>query len=313
MGQAGKNKVINGAMQVWQRGTTATTTGAGYYTADRWASFMPTGSGTMSQETTTLPTGFRYGMKFTASATATCNYYNTIETAITIPLVGQTVTLSIYAWGTAGNTLALQLRESSTVDQGFTGAFTTILNSPITLTTTPTRYSATVTIPSTTKTLQIVTGTSSTIANGTFISFTGVQLEAGSIATPFQTASGGSIQGELAMCQRYYFRTSPGAAQRVFGTGFNQQTTLATALVVFPVEMRIRPTALEQSGTAADYAIGHGNGTETALNGVPTFGGYTTNRGGTVSGTVASGLTAGQGNYFIANGSAGYLGWSAEL
>ena len=98
-----KNRIINGAMNIWQRGTTSTTTGAGYYTADRWASYMPSGSGTISQDTTAVPAGFQYGLRFTSGgASSICNFYQTIETSNCYDLAGQNATLSFYASGTAG-------------------------------------------------------------------------------------------------------------------------------------------------------------------------------------------------------------------
>ena len=50
------NPVINGGMDIWQRGTSTTTTSAGYYTADRWASWIDSGSGTIAQDTVNIPT-----------------------------------------------------------------------------------------------------------------------------------------------------------------------------------------------------------------------------------------------------------------
>jgi hypothetical protein len=195
----------------------------------------------------------------------------------------------------------------------YTGA-TLALSTSATLTTTWQRFTVTGTLAATATEITPQFGYTPTGTAGAndWFEITGVQLDVGSVALPFRTY-GGTIQGELAACQRYYFRTSPASAQRSFGSGFNQGTTTATAVVVYPVTMRVRPTALEQSGTAADYAIAHGNGTETAFSAVPTFGPYTTDRAGTVNATVASGLTAGQGSFIISNGSAAYLGWSAEL
>jgi hypothetical protein len=56
------------------------------------------------------------------------------------------------------------------------------------------------------------------------IDFWGIQVEAGSTATAFQTATG-TIQGELAACQRYYYRIYGTANNTNFGSGFCDSTT----------------------------------------------------------------------------------------
>jgi hypothetical protein len=72
--------------------------------------------------------------------------------------------------------------------------------------------------------------------------------------------------------------------------------------------MRSAPSALEQSGTAADYNINSG-GAAVTCSSVPAFLTATTNNA-TTTFTVASGLTTGNGA--LGRG-LGYLAWSAEL
>ena len=79
----------------------------------------------------------------------------------------------------------------------------------------------------------------------------------------------------------------------------------------FPVTMRTKPTALEQTGTAGDYKIANAAGTGVVCNAVPTFAVSSTIMG-TLSWTVASGVVAGNATVFFATSNA-YLGWSAEL
>jgi hypothetical protein len=142
---------------------------------------------------------------------------------------------------------------------------------------------------------------------------TGVQLEVGSVATPFERRPYGT---ELALCQTYYYKVqgSGTGASNLF-TGYNQSTTSAQGITYFPVTMRDRPTALEQSGTAADYLVAHGAGSATACSAVPTYAGGATKDSALTTFTVASGLTAGQGSRGAsASGNTNaYLGWSAEL
>jgi hypothetical protein len=77
----------------------------------------------------------------------------------------------------------------------------------------------------------------------------GVQLEAGSTATPFQTATG-TIQGELAACQRYYYRfTNTTANPSYLGIGTYYSTTTCYIVLQWPVTMRIAPTIATSSQT----------------------------------------------------------------
>ena len=84
-------------------------------------------------------------------------------------------------------------------------------------------------------------------------------------------------------------------------------------MIPYPVTMRIKPTALEQSGTAANYRIIYSN-TATACNSVPTFSAITSEINAGVNFFVASGLTTGIGlGAQVTPATTAYLGWSAEL
>jgi hypothetical protein len=76
---------------------------------------------------------------------------------------------------------------------------------------------------------------------------TGVQLEVGSVATPFERRPYGT---ELALCQRYYWRMINGGSQAI-GTGGYYNSTDIRVVVNFPVAMRIAPSVVSSSG--ADY------------------------------------------------------------
>jgi hypothetical protein len=155
------------------------------------------------------------------------------------------------------------------------------------------------------------TGATSVVGtNGATFYITGVQLEKGTQATSFDYRPYGT---ELALCQRYYWRFKANNNVSIFSTGLNTGTTAARHVLPFPVPMRAAPSSLEQSGTASDYRLWHGSGTTTNLSAVPAFD-TATEYNGHISLTVASGLTGGGFSMMIANtGTAGYLGWSAEL
>jgi len=150
--------------------------------------------------------------------------------------------------------------------------------------------------------------------NGATFYVTGVQLEKGTQATSFDYRPYGT---ELALCQRYYYKIGPGFGNDINLplNGFAGNTTVALLTIPFLVSMRAAPTALEQSGTAADYAIRYAGGTVANCSAVPTF------VSGNVFGsqvllTVASGLTAGgtiSGRTGTATGNNAYFGFPAEL
>ena len=205
---AGKNAVINGGMDIWQRSTSSSTLG-NYTTADRWYVGAYSGTGTFAQESTTVPSGSRYSLKFTASATSQPYAYQVIETANAQQFAGQTVTLSSKLAASTSTAIAVGLEYSTSTDAAVGGSWTGITPSAGgTATPTSTTFisgTATFAVPSTAKSLRVGFYTVSTIASAVVLYIGQVQLETGSIATPFSRA-GGTLSGELAACQRYYFK-----------------------------------------------------------------------------------------------------------
>jgi len=156
-------------------------------------------------------------------------------------------------------------------------------------------------------------GTSSSVKlistlNATF-QITGVQLERNTTATPFEWIP---YTTELQLCQRYYYRVTPGFVGGRFGTGQVYSSTAAIVLTSFPVSMRTAPAAIEQNGTASHYAVLNSRGSGVTCTAVPSFNQSTTILSETVF-TVASGLTAGNSTVGLVLNSNAYLGWSAEL
>jgi hypothetical protein len=327
---AGKNKIINGDFGIWQRGTSFTSPG---YSADRWNcnnGLMTSFSATRQTFTpgTAPVSGYEgtYYIDLAGTLSNASTGYNQFENRIEDVRVfaGQTVTLSFWAKGSTSGTINSVLSQNF----GTGGTAGEFLTTPVnhSITTSWTRFSQTVTLPSisgktvgTSSYLKVMIiknmGTSyPTYGTANYtgtLSLWGVQLEQGSTATAFQTATG-TIQGELAACQRYYYRMTPlTTGDSFFGTGFAASSTSGLFVVTFPVTMRKQPTALEQSGTAADYRIRYSTGTN-ACSSVPTFDAaepFTA----FVNFTVSSGLTTGQAIVGRSGNTSGYLGWSAEL
>ncbi len=93
--------------------------------------------------------------------------------------------------------------------------------------------------------------------NGATFYITGVQLEVGSTATPFERRMYGN---ELALCQRYYYLHVSGTAQFI-GTGWMYDASNFACSIHFPVTMRTTPTLSATSGTNY-YSFDRNGGTD---------------------------------------------------
>ena len=332
-GQAGKNKIINGDFSVNQRSFTSTTT-SGTYGFDRWTTQLTDGTSTYSAQTFTpgaAPVAGYEGTNF-ARLVSTGQTLTTAQTRLrqliedVRTFADQSVTVSFWAKASTGTpNIAVNVGQSF----GSGGSSSVVVNGQkFAITNAWVRYSKTFIVPSINgKTIGTSsnffvnlwtsagsdrnTDTDSLGIQSVTVDFWGVQVEYGSKATPFQTATG-TIQGELAACQRYYFRYTPDSNVRAMGQGTAISTTLALINVPYPVPMRITPTALEQSGTAANYVTMNAAAGQNALTVVPAFDAITTNRLGIIL-TTSAGLVAGNSTYLFSASTSGYLGWSAEL
>ena len=325
-GQAGKNKIINGDFGIWQRGTSFSNPASLAYTADRFAIFYD-GTGatrTISQQTFTTGAapvaGYegRFFYRYAVSAAGTSNTTNLLRQYIenVRTFAGNTVTVSFWAKAAANLTIAkIDFTQNFGTGGSPSGGVDTNIATSVAVTTAWQRFTYSVAVPSISgKTV----GTNNDSAlelrfflpsNSTFTFDTwGWQVEYGSKATPFQTASGGSPQAELAACQRYYVRfTSTNTAATICPIGMAYSATGLVYQQPLPVPMRVNPTSI-------DYANLRGNDSNAAY----TLGAITIDTTSTspLLGYVAStstGLTTYRNNYLQSNGSVGYLGFSAEL
>ena len=325
---AGKNAVLNSNMSVWQRGTSIASSAypAYNYTADRWQMQSTTGYTTSRQvtgDTTNLP-NIQYCARVQRNSGNAAPYNlihtQTFESVNSIPFAGKTVTLSFYArkganYSAASNLLTAGVTVGTGTDQnaitGFTGA-SDIFTVNATLTSTWQRFTGTGTVPASTTQIAIgiaglPTGTAGT---NDYFEITGVQLEVGSVATPY-APNGATYQAELAACQRYYYRQGGLSLYQAFTPN---SPALSTTSVYFgipvPVTMRVVPSAIDYAtlevidGVNAAVAVTTANIiTATASNSIIQM-----------SATVASGLTQYRSYYLRAsNSTSAYLGFSAEL
>jgi hypothetical protein len=347
-----KNRIINGDMRIDQRNAGASVTistgGSSIYSLDRWCGINNTDGTFTIQRSTVAPTGFTNSLLATVTATDTSIG---ADQSINIRQNIEGFNVADLGWGTANAqtiTLSFWVRSSVVGQYGVAvnnSAYNRSYVSSITINSADTYEYKTITILGDTSgtwltdngiglVLQISLavgsnriGTANTWASDYFYGtsgqtqwistseatfyITGVQLEVGTSATPFERRLYGQ---ELANCQRYYYRIVSEAGFGRFGNAYNNATTNAKGIVQFPVTMRTIPSALEQSGTAANYAVI--TSVVTNLTVVPALASNGTNSNmGIVDFGVASGLTAGQGSQITsASGvTTAYLGWSAEL
>ena len=315
---AGKNKIINGDFRIWQRGTSFNVSSS--MTADRWR-MNNTATTTVSQQTFTpgtAPVAGYEGQYFlqldkAAGAGTYSELIQRIEDVRTF--AGQTITISYWARVTSG-TATNELYQFQAFGTGGSADVGGTISPTHTLTTSWQRFSVSVAIPS-------IAG--KTIGTGSFFSISvlrlvtssavvaqiwGVQVEAGSTATPFQTATG-TIQGELAACQRYYWRRTPGG--NIYGQltqgGIGGSGTSIEYTVQCPVTMRTNPSSVDFSTLSV-----FDDTNRTAVTNITLNSNQTTTDIAHISATVASGGVQYRPYVLTANNnSSAYLGFSAEL
>jgi hypothetical protein len=337
-----RNLIINGAMQVAQRGTSTTgITTTGYYTADRYEHrVISLGTWTQSVEND-APTGsgFRKSAKVLCT-TADAAPASSDDTRINYRIEGQN--LQSIRKGTSS---AQQLTLSFWVKSNVTGTYiaeifdidnTRQVSAAYSIASSGTWEKKTITFPADTTGVldndnagslsinwwlasgtDFTSGTLNTswagntnanravgqtnlaAATNNYWQITGVQLEVGAVATPFEFKP---IEQELAECQRYYWRV--GASNSALGNGMATATTGSDQLVRFPVTMRASASVLDFSG----LLIGDGINVAHSFTSVTLSG---SDNGAILSGS-ATGLTQFR-LYTLRTSNTGFLGIGAEL
>jgi len=303
-----RNILINGAMQVAQRGTTSTSTG--YQTVDRWK--VP--NMTNQAQLTDAPTGFSNSLEVTGTVGGSSGYGiidQFIEAKNIAYAVGKTVTLSAYVKNTGTSTVNVSC-EIYSANSADTFSSTTLVSSLTSqsITTGWTR----IVFPSFSVPAGAANGLQVRIfrydgSNSQKWQITGVQLEVGTSPTPFEYRSYGQ---EFALCQRYYqmlanYNQNNGVSP-ITNISFVSSTDFR-AICTFPVVMRSNPTLVSGSGSSYFRIYNGSNYYPSSL--VLDF---SSPQGmGLISGGGITGATPGTGGIIFTNAAGGYLAATAEL
>jgi hypothetical protein len=140
----------------------------------------------------------------------------------------------------------------------------------------------------------------------------GVQLELGSVSTEFSNA-GGTIQGELAACQRYYYRAGVGETEvyaALTNSGFVQSSTVVIGMAALPVTMRTRPSTTVD---VSNVGFRQSNGVTIGTSALTIDASQSSANIVSFSATVTSATAATPGFFVKNNNGAGFIGFSAEL
>jgi hypothetical protein len=281
---AGKNYIINGGMDFWQRGTSyalpATT--INYGAADRWCYYSNAVTGRTASRQTASLAGFTYSQRIQRDSgntnTQSTQLVQLIESSVATSLQGQYVTVSFWAkaganYSVASSNITVVLYAGTGTDQnpyttGYTGQTTPISTSQA-ITTSWAKYSFTTSAVLASSITELTLAIQSGAFVGTagandWFEVTGVQLEAGQTGTLF-TRAGGTIQGELAACQRYYEKTyiqgvapATSTSEGVF-IDYGSSDGSGTSVVTIPMQVAKRNVSYSVAiyttgGTASNWA-----------------------------------------------------------
>ena len=338
-----RNRIINGAMVIDQRNAgAAVTPTADAYTLDRWDAGMSQASKMTIQQSSTVPAGFSKSLSmtvasaYTPSASEWFGLYQKIEGFNSADFGfgaagASTVTISFWVRSSIAGSYGFSLSNSAqnrsypvlyTVNSANTWEQKTItiagdtsgtwvgatngigllciwsLGAGSSYLQTANAWGTGLGLGTTGQTNWIST------ASATFY-ITGVQLEAGTTASPFEYRQYGT---ELALCQRYYWQAIKGDSQELT-VGWYWSTTQISLVMNMPVPMRTGPSISQVTGT--DYYAIYSAGTTDRFNSLTVENAGTT-MVSLLNSTQVSG-TAGFAGIVRATNASSYLGFTAEL
>lgn len=270
-----RNRIINGAMAIDQRNAgaaqTITAAAALAYTVDRWYAYCTGANVTGQRVAGTGANQFAY--RFTGASSVTgIGFGQRIEASNCFDLAGSTATLSVELANTLLTTVTWTAFYANTADTFGTLASPTrtqIATGTFTVNSTLTRYSTNISIPAAATTGIEIVFTVGAQTSGTW-TIDNVQLEAGTVATPFERRP---IASELFLCQRYYQKSyaldvAPGTNTGTNNSGYIEwnwgaMTAFATVTIPLRTTLRASPTFTSYSlaGVLNGYAFWNGSTT----------------------------------------------------
>ena len=321
----GPNYIINGAFDVWQRGTSFTTTAAGAFTADRWLANIGAGATVITSRQDFTPgaaptSGYEgtYYCRVNRTVTGSGGSYFTHKIEDVRSISNKTITVSF--WAKASSNMSFAAGEIYFWNVYGTGGSSAtghpINNTATNVTTAWQRFSYTLAMPNLSgKTIGANSYSEFAFYFPTSLStFTfdiwGVQVEAGAYATPFRR-NAPSIQAEIAACQRYYWRKWAESSYGVLGVG-NCLSAGVGVVLQTPVPMRAVPTSVEIAALA-NYLGNSYTGSNQSVTAIA----LDTTLMSTTSVAIIASLTSPTADkpfrLTAANTTTAYLGFSAEL
>ena len=344
IGVGRRNIIINGGMQVAQRGTSETgVVTAGYYTCDRWKFDRNSGTYTVTQGTSG-PSGFGNTFKIETTATGSgsnvtinqrlegkdvqCLGFGTPDAkSVTVSFWVKTNVVGTYTFELYHQDSNRQVSKNYTVNSSGTWEYKTItlppdtsngfandnnlslyafwwIAAPSSFTSGTQNTSAWASSTNANRVSPDIVDISDTVGN--YFEITGVQLELGKVATPFEHAR--SFGEELALCQRYYQRlTAATNNSAVCTASLWTGGTSCYGVLHLPTELRTAPT-VSVSGTFVVFSSG-------STTNVTSSGGGSNFNGNSVELVFNHSAIGSAGNSaWIRMGSIGnYIGLDAEL
>ena len=255
-GNTSRNLIINGAMEVAQRGSSSTS-GAQVYLLDRFYTFIFSASNRTISQVTDAPDGFKHSIKLARdsgdSGTAGTYLSQPCESSACVGFAGEKITLSFWAkaganFSSASSNISVAVYSGTGTDQtlmaGLTGSVAVIgaVNQAITTSWARYEFTSASAVPTGSNQLvfQIIQTPVGTAGADDWWEITGIQIEIGESATDFVHESYGDT---LVKCQRYYQKHDcADSTYNIFGTGIRTGATTAEIPIPLPVTMREKPT-----------------------------------------------------------------------
>jgi hypothetical protein len=302
-----KNRLINGNMQIAQRGTSNTsgafapTTSPTYPSVDRWYSYAI--GATVNVAQIAGIGAIKNNLQITGATSVTSvGVGQRIEQSNSHDLAGSICMLSVNISNSLLTTVTWTVSYAGSADSWATK--TQISTGTFTVTNSLTNYSAQINVPANATTGIEILFTVGAQTSGTWV-IGNAQIEKGGAATNFDYRSYGT---ELQLCQRYFYNLISGIftwAQ----TGYFYSTSQANIPVLFPTQMRSSPTLSIATGSA--YYLLDATGTAITMSSLAIY--QSSKFGCLIYGAPSSVGVPGYAFGLVGNNVASFIGFSAEL